>query len=63
MKGSHLDRVRITFSEVIRETLVSSSNSYGVWGSAVSSPIGIWGQNTIQLQGNNVQFNTFWSNI
>ena len=33
------NRARIIFSEIISENLVSSSNSYGIWGSAVSSSI------------------------
>ena len=37
---SNIDMVQIIFSEVIRENLVCRSNSSGVWGSAVSSPIG-----------------------
>ena len=32
-------------------------------GSALSPPLGVWGQNAIQMQENSVQFNTFWSKI
>ena len=58
-----LHRVRIIFSEVIQEDLGRGSNSWRVWESAVSPPLGVWGQNTIQIQENSVQFNTFWSKI
>ena len=36
----HGGRVRIIFSDVIQENLVSSYNGLRVWGSTVSSPIG-----------------------
>ena len=29
---------------------VQGSNSYGTWERAASSPIGVWGLNTIQMQ-------------
>ena len=34
-----------------------------VWGSAVSPPLGVWGQNAMQMQENSVQFILFWSKI
>ena len=50
-------------SKVIHEDLGRSSNSWRVWGSAVSLPLGVWTQNAIRIQENSVQFLTFWSKI
>ena len=33
---------------------VQGCNSYGAWKRAVSSPIGVWGDNTIQMQKKSV---------
>ena len=47
-------KVRIIFSEVIRENLLTNSSSQGVWGSVVPKD---FSQNAIQMQEYNIQFN------
>ena len=54
--------IRIIFSEVICKNLVvSAAGGYGV--ALHSLPLRVWGQNTIQMEENSLQFNTFLSRI